>query len=199
MMVRDMRAAGMLFVAMAAITGVIYPLAMLGVGDIAFPHQVHGSLVRYRGRVVGSVLIGQRFRGPRWFWGRPSATAPMPYNAAASTASNLGPTNPVLRAHVQARIEALKAANPRAHGPVPEDLVTSSGSGLDPDISIAAARYQVPRVAEATGFARGRLERWIARATVSPAAGFMGEPVVNVLKLNLAIARARLAQRARGG
>jgi K+-transporting ATPase ATPase C chain len=152
-----------------------------------FPHQANGSLIRQHGRIVGSSLIGQYFREPQYFWSRPSATSPAPYNGAGSGASNLGPNNPVLAQHVAARIKALKAADPAEKGPVPVDLVTSSASGLDPDISIAAALYQIPRIAQAGGMDVATLRHLVQQNTTEPLLGFIGEPVVNVVKLNLAL------------
>ncbi len=189
MTARDMRAAVVLFLVLAVVTGLMYPLAMTGVGQALFPRQANGSLMRVHGRVVGSALIGQYFRGPGLFWSRPSATSPTPYDAEASSASNLGPDNPALRKHVAARVAALRKADPKEKGPVPVDLVTSSASGLDPDISIAAARYQVARVAQATKIPQARLDALIKRYTTPRSLGFLGEPVVNVLKLNLALWR----------
>lgn len=190
-MVRDLKTAATLLVVMAVLTGLVYPLAMTGVGQLAFPGRANGSLVRWHGRVVGSRLIGQYFRGKGFFWSRPSATAPAPYNADGSAASNLGPDNPILLQHVAARVRLLRAADPTAHGPVPVDLVTSSGSGLDPDISLAAARFQLNRVAAQTGISKRRLTALLARHTTRPLFAFMGEPVINVLAVNLAIERIR--------
>ena len=186
-MIKDIKTALLLFLILATMTGLIYPLAMTGIGQVVFPHQANGSLIRQRGHVVGSSLIGQYFREPRYFWSRPSATSPVPYNGAGSGASNLGPNNPVLARHVAARIKALKAADPTEKGPVPADLVTASASGLDPDISIAAARYQIPRIAQAGGIASATLRHMVQQNTTEPLLGFIGEPVVNVVKLNLAL------------
>ncbi|MDD2747885.1 MAG: potassium-transporting ATPase subunit KdpC [Acidithiobacillus ferrooxidans] len=186
-MIKDIKAALLLFLVLAVMTGLIYPLAMTGIGQVVFPHQANGSLIRQRGRVVGSSLVGQYFREPQYFWGRPSATSPVPYNGAGSSASNLGPNNPVLAQHVAARIKTLKAADPAEKGPVPVDLVTSSASGLDPDISIAAALYQVPRIAQTGGIRIVTLHQLIRENTTEPLLGFIGEPVVNVVKLNLAL------------
>ncbi|MCE5394684.1 MAG: potassium-transporting ATPase subunit KdpC, partial [Acidithiobacillus sp.] len=184
---KDIRSGFILFLSLAVITGLIYPLSMTGIGQLLFPHQANGSLLREHGKVVGSSLIGQYFDEPQYFWGRPSATSPMPYNAAGSSASNLGPNNPVLLQHVRERVEALRKADPDAKGPIPIDLVTSSASGLDPDISIAAARYQMPRIAKAGHISQATLERLIEAHTARPFLGFIGEPVVNVLQLNLAL------------
>ncbi len=177
-----------LFVLLSLVTGVLYPLAVTGVAQSVFPHEVAGSLIRDRaGHAVGSVLIGQNFTGPGHFWGRPSATAPMPYNAGASGGSNLGPANPALAEAVKARIEALRAADPGNTAPVPVDLVTASASGLDPHISVAAARYQAPRVARARGLPLERVEALVRSHTEAPLLPWLGEAGVNVLALNLAL------------
>ncbi|MNT45208.1 Potassium-transporting ATPase C chain [compost metagenome] len=152
-----------------------------------FPHEAAGSLIRQDDKVVGSEWIGQSFSSPQYFWGRPSATAPMPYNAAGSGGSNLGPRNPALAEAIQARIAALKAADPDNLLPVPVDLVTASGSGLDPHISPAAAAYQAQRVARARNLPRDRVDALIQANTDRPWLGVLGEPAVNVLKLNLAL------------
>ena len=186
-MIKDIKTALLLFLVLAVLTGLIYPLTMTGIGQVVFPHQANGSLIRQHGRVVGSSLIGQYFREPQYFWSRASATSPVPYNGAGSSASNLGPNNPVLAQHVAARIKAIKAADPAEKGPVPVDLVTSSASGLDPDISIAAALYQVPRIAQAGSIRIVTLHQLIRENTTEPLLGFIGEPVVNVVKLNLAL------------
>ncbi len=193
---RDLKAAMMVFLVFAVLTGLVYPLAMTGIGQALFPHQANGSLVRRHGTVVGSSLIGQYFRGRGVFWSRPSATSPVPYDAAASSASNMGPNNPALWRHVARRVQALRKANPHAHGQVPVDLVTSSASGLDPDISIAAADYQLARVAHNTGIPKARLKALVARYTSRPTFAFMGPPVVNVLRLNLAVEALRAHHRA---
>ncbi len=176
-----------LFVALSVITGLAYPLAITGVAQLAFPSQANGSLIVRDGKPVGSALIGQSFSDPKHFWSRPSATAPMPYNAANSAGSNLGPGNPALAEAVKARIAALRAADPGNTAPVPVDLVTASASGLDPHISVAAAQYQAARVARA----RHVPERWVREQvqahTEQPLLGFIGEPRVNVLRLNLAL------------
>jgi K+-transporting ATPase ATPase C chain len=169
------------------ITGVAYPLAMTGLAHLFFPHQADGSLIERDGQIVGSELIGQAFSGPQYFWGRPSATGPDPYNAAASSGSNLGPTNPALTEAVQARVEVLQAADPGNTQPIPVDLVTASASGLDPHISLAAAEYQVPRVARARGLEEADVRRLVARHALQRQVGLLGEPRVNVLTLNLAL------------
>lgn len=194
MVLRDIKAGAVLFLVLAVVTGIVYPLAMTGIGQAVFPYQANGSLVRVHGKVVGSALLGQYFRGKDVFWSRPSATSPMPYNAESSSASNLGPNNPVLLQHVKARVAAIQKANPGEKGPVPVDLVTSSASGLDPDISVAAAHYQLARVARNTGLSPTRLKGLIKRYTTPGFFGFGGDPVVNVLKLNLAVLRLKHSQ-----
>ena len=186
-MLKSLRTALSLFLLLAATTGLLYPLLMTGIGQVVFPYQANGSVLREHGKIVGSALIGQYFREPQYFWSRPSATSPMPYNGAGSSASNLGPNNPTLIANVAARVKALRAADPSEKGPVPVDLVTSSASGLDPDISIAAAQYQVPRIAKAGGIPETKIQQLVRRYTHYPLLGFIGEPVVNVVKLNLAL------------
>ena len=169
------------------LTGVLYPLVITGIAQLIFPHQASGSLIVQNGQVVGSELIGQQFDDPRYFWGRLSATSPYPYNAAASTGSNLGPTNPALIDEVNTRVVALKAADPTNNSPIPVDLVTSSGSGLDPNISVAAAQYQVQRVAMARGLSIEVVQALVDRFTQGRQFGVLGEPRVNVLELNLAL------------
>jgi len=176
-----------LFAALTLICCVLYPFAMAGIGRLAFADQVQGSLVERNGRVVGSSLIGQYFHSPKYFWGRPSATAPMPNNAAASSGSNLGPTNPAFLDAVKARIEALKAADPGNAAPVPVDLVTASASGLDPEISLAAAHYQSGRIARERGMPVEEVRALIDRHGIAPYFGLFGEPRVNVLAINLAL------------
>jgi len=176
-----------LFVALSLITGLAYPLVVTGLARSLFPWQAGGSLILRDGKPVGSALIGQNFADPGHFWGRLSATTPMPYNATSSGGSNLGPLNPALLDAVKARIEALRAADPGNTAPVPVDLVTASGSGLDPDISPAAATYQVARVARARGLDAGRVQAMVAAHTKGALWGVIGEPRVNVLRLNLAL------------
>jgi K+-transporting ATPase ATPase C chain len=169
------------------LTGLVYPLLITGVAEVAFPHQAHGSLITHGGRAVGSELIGQAFSDPRYFWSRPSATTPMPYNAGSSGGSNLGPTNPDLGKQVKERVEALRMADPGNTQPVPVDLVTASASGLDPDLSPAAAELQVPRVAKARGLAESAVRDLVRTHTRQRLLGVIGEPRVNVLELNLAL------------
>jgi K+-transporting ATPase ATPase C chain len=182
-----LRQTAVLLVLLAVLTGLIYPLAVTGVAWILFPRQAQGSLIVANGKVLGSALIGQPFEGPQYFWGRPSATRPFPYNAAASGGSNLGPSNPTLLQAVQARLEALHAADPGNTSAVPVDLVTASASGLDPDISVAAARYQAGRVAAARNLPLEQVFQLINAHTEGPQFGFLGEPRVNVLELNLVL------------
>ncbi len=178
-------------VLLTALTGVAYPLVVTGIAQVVFPKQANGSLIVQDGKVVGSELIGQQFADPKHFWGRASATSPYPYNAAASSGSNQGPTNPALADAVAARVKALKDADPANTKPVPVDLVTASASGLDPHISIAAADYQVDRVAKARGLDAARVRKLVARHTEGRQWGFLGEPRVNVLALNLDLDAAR--------
>ena len=174
-----------LFVLLTVITGVVYPLAVTGVAQAAFPAQAGGSLIERDGKVVGSALIGQNFSDPKYFWSRPSATSPMPYNAGGSSGSNQGPLNPALVDAVKGRVGALKAVDPGNTLPVPVDLVTASASGLDPHISLAAAQYQAARVARVRGIAADVLTGLIARHTEGRLFGVLGEARVNVLELNL--------------
>jgi K+-transporting ATPase ATPase C chain len=191
-MLAQLRAAVVSLLALTVITGIAYPLLVTGIAQAAFPHQANGSLVVRDGKTLGSSLIGQTFDDPKYFWGRLSATTdsngkPFAYNGASSYASNLGPTNPALVDEVKGRIDALHAADPDNQEPIPVDLVTSSGSGLDPDISPAAAAYQVKRVARARGLDEARLKALVAEHTQDRQLGFLGEPRVNVLELNLAL------------
>ncbi len=173
--------------------GIVYPSIVTGIAQLVFPHQANGSLIVKDGKPLGSELIGQSFDDPKYFWGRLSATGDFPYNAfnadtlTASSGSNYGPSNPALIAAVQARIDALKAADPGNTQPIPVDLVTASGSGLDPDISVAAGLYQVPRVARARGMSEFAVRALVDQYTEGRQFGFLGEPRLNVLKLNLAL------------
>ena len=176
-----------LFILLSLLTGLVYPLLVTAVAQAVFPAQANGSLLVRDGQVVGSRLIGQSFTAPRYFWSRPSATAPMSYNASLSGGSNLGPLNPALAAAVKARIATLRAADPGNSAPVPIDLVTSSGSGLDPHISRAAADYQVHRVARVRGLPEAWVQALVERHTEHALLGFIGEPRVNVLQINLAL------------
>ncbi|HRD67525.1 MAG TPA: potassium-transporting ATPase subunit KdpC [Candidatus Competibacter sp.] len=181
------RPAVTLFVLLSIIAGLIYPLLVTGIGQAAFPVQAAGSLIERDGKLIGSRLIGQNFADPKYFWGRPSATAPQPYNAAASGGSNLGPLSPALQDAVESRVKALRAADPGNTQPVPIDLVTASASGLDPHISPAAAEYQIVRVARARGLAPEAVRGLVAQHTEARQWGVFGEPRVNVLELNLAL------------
>lgn len=174
---------------MTLLTGVIYPLFVTAVGQLAFPDQARGSLIYEGDRLVGSALVGQPFDDPKYFWGRPSATSPMPYNADSSTGSNFGPTEPKLAAALKSRADALKQADPDNDDPVPVDLITASGSGLDPHISPAAAEYQVGRIAKARGISPDAVRSVARQATEERQLGFLGEPRVNVLRLNLQLDR----------
>ncbi|NYH19041.1 potassium-transporting ATPase subunit KdpC [Paraburkholderia bryophila] len=176
-----------IFAVLTAVTGLAYPAVMTAVGQVAFHDQANGSLIEQNGKVVGSKLIGQQFDAPQYFWGRLSATSPMPYNATGSSGSNLGPTNPALLDEVKGRIDALKAAGTDMSKPVPVDLVTSSGSGLDPEISPAAAAYQIERVANARKLAVNDVQALVDRYTSGRQFGVLGEARVNVLQLNLAL------------
>ena len=168
-------------------TGIIYPLVVTGIGQAVFSHQANGSLIVEDGLVVGSELIGQPFGDPKYFWGRLSATTVFPYNASASSGSNYGPLNPELRQAIESRVDALKAFDPENDQPIPIDLVTFSASGLDPHISIAAANYQIPRVARYRGISEEQVFKLVNRFTESRQLGILGEPRVNVLELNLAL------------
>ncbi len=186
-MFSQFRPALVALVAFTVLTGVLYPLFVTIFAQVAFPAQANGSLIIQNGAIVGSSLIGQSFDDPGYFWSRPSATAPFPYNAAASSGSNLGPTNPALLDAIQSRVDALRAADPTNTAPIPVDLVTASASGLDPHISVAAAEYQVGRVARARNLDTARVQQLVTENTAARTFGVMGEPRVNVLELNLAL------------
>ncbi len=185
-MFTEMRQAVSVFLALTVVTGLAYPLLVTGVAQIVFPRQANGSLIICEGTVVGSSLIGQTFTESKYFWGRPSATSPS-YNAAASSGSNLSASNPALHDAVKQRCEALRAADPENKAPIPIDLVTASGSGLDPHISLASAQYQAGRVARARGMDTSKVEAMISARASKPAAPGFGEPTINVLELNLAL------------
>ncbi len=175
------------FAVLTVLTGIAYPLVVTGIGQAVFPQQAAGSLLVKNGQPVGSSLIGQNFSDPKYLWGRPSATSPMPYNARNSSGSNLGPLNPALTDAVKGRIEALRAADPGNTAPVPVDLVTASGSGLDPHISVAGAQFQAARVAKARHLPLQAVQQLIAQHAEGRLFGLLGEPRVNVLQLNLAL------------
>jgi K+-transporting ATPase ATPase C chain len=192
-MLKQLRPAIVSLMIFTLLLGVIYPLVVTGIAQLAFPSQANGSLIIKDGKALGSGLIGQSFDDPKYFWGRLSATGTFPYNAfnaenlTASSGSNYGPLNPALKDMVQARIDALKAADPDNKLPIPVDLVTASGSGLDPDMSIAAAQYQISRVAKARGLSEEAVKTLVDQYTTGRQFGIFGEPRVNVLKLNLAL------------
>jgi K+-transporting ATPase ATPase C chain len=184
---KELKPAVLMLVWLSLITGLAYPLLMTGIAQAIFPAQANGSLVTSGGKAVGSALIGQPFDDPKYFWGRLSATAPHAYNAGASSGSNLGPLNPNLHAATKARVDALREADPGNAAPIPVDLATASGSGLDPHISPAAALYQVRRVAKARGLDETRVRRLVEAHVEGRQLGILGEPRVNVLRLNLAL------------
>jgi K+-transporting ATPase KdpC subunit len=184
---RQLKIIVLFLVVFTVITGIAYPLIVTGIAQVAFHHQANGSLIDQHGGITGSELIGQPFSNPKYFWGRLSATSPVPYNAGASSGSNYGPSNPELIDAVQARLEALKEVDPDNNLPVPVDLVTFSASGLDPDISVAAANYQVNRVARYRGINQAAVLNMVNRFTEERQLGILGEPRVNVLKINLAL------------
>jgi K+-transporting ATPase ATPase C chain len=186
-MLKQLRPVLRVFLLLTVVTGILYPLVVTGVAQLAFPESANGSLILKEGSYAGSELIGQPFDDPKYFWGRLSATPDFPYNSASSSGSNLGPSNPARVEAVKARVRALQEADPGNQSPIPIDLVTSSGSGLDPHISPAAARYQASRVARARGLSEGQVRRLVDQFTEPRQLGFLGEPRVNVLKLNLAL------------
>jgi K+-transporting ATPase ATPase C chain len=186
-MLKLTKQAFLLLLVFSVLTGIIYPLAITGIAQVVFPDQANGSLIVRDGKPVGSSLIGQPFSDPKYFWSRPSATSPIPYNAESSAGSNLGPANPDLAKIVADRVAALRKADPGNRLPVPIDLVTSSASGLDPEISPAAAEYQVHRVAEARGLDVNVVRQLVAKHTRGRTFGLLGEPRVNVVELNLAL------------
>ncbi|MBI1174025.1 MAG: potassium-transporting ATPase subunit KdpC [Sideroxydans sp.] len=186
-MLKVLRPAIVSFLLLSLLTGIAYPLLVTGISQVTMPGKANGSLIMKDGKPVGSSLIGQSFSDPKYFWGRPSATGPMPYNAASSGGSNLGPTNPALMDAVKARVQALRDADPGNTQPIPVDLVTASASGLDPHISPAAAEYQVARVARVRNIAPDAVRKLVAEHTEGRQFGILGEPRVNVLALNLAL------------
>ena len=186
-MLSQLRPALMMLLLLTLVTGVAYPLLVTGIAQVVFPSQAQGSLIVKDGKIVGSSLIGQPFDDPKYFWSRPSATSPFADNAGASSGSNLSPTNPDLVKAVQGRVDALRAADPGNTAPVPVDLVTASGSGLDPHISPAAALYQAPRVAKARKLSPEKVRELVERHIEGRVLGFLGEPRVNVLALNMAL------------
>lgn len=186
-MVRHVRPALTMLLLLTLITGGLYPLAVTGIGQALFPSRVNGSIIERNGKAVGSALIGQAFVSQKYFWARPSATSPFPYNGASSTGSNYGPLNPALLKSVHDRIDLLRAADPGNTRPIPVDLVTASGSGLDPHISIAAAMVQVQRVARARNLSEANVRTLVSRYTDPRPLGVLGEPGVNVVRLNLAL------------
>jgi K+-transporting ATPase ATPase C chain len=193
MIAQQLRPAFFMLLIFTVITGVVYPLVVTGIAQVVFPHQANGSLIVIDGKAYGSELIGQQFDDPKYFWGRLSATSTFPYNAfnadnlTGSSGSNYGPLNQALMDAVQARVDALKAADPSNTAPIPVDLVTASGSGLDPHISVAAALYQVHRVAAGRGMSDAEVTSLVEKYTQGRQFGFLGEPTVNVLELNLAL------------
>lgn len=186
-MLSTLRPAVMLFLGLTVVVGIAYPLVMTGIAKVAFNDQAEGSLIVKEGKVVGSSLIGQSFSSPQFFWGRPSATGPMANNAVNSSGSNLGPTNAAQLDNVKARVEALKVADPSNTAAIPVDLVTASASGLDPEISLAAAYYQVPRIARERKMTEVQVRALVDQFAQKPVMGLFGEPRVNVLQLNLAL------------
>ncbi len=186
-MLKELKPALVMLLALTVLAGVAYPLLVTGIAQGLFANQANGSLIEQNGKIVGSALIGQPFSNPKYFWGRPSATGPTPYNAAASSGSNQGPLNPALEEAVKARIAALKAADPSQTVPIPVDLVTASASGLDPHISPAAAAWQAPRIARLRGLSAEAVRKLIAQHTQGRQFGVLGEARVNVLQLNLAL------------
>lgn len=187
MFLAAVRTAIFTLVIFTVITGLLYPLLVTGIAQVVFPDKANGSLVKREGKTLGSELLGQPFSDPKYFWGRLSATGPFAYNAGASSGSNYGPLNPALLEMVRKRVQDLKAADPQNSQPIPADLVTASGSGLDPHVSIAAARYQISRVAHARGMSEVKIRSLVEQYTEGRQLGFLGEPRVNVLKLNIAL------------
>jgi K+-transporting ATPase ATPase C chain len=187
MFLKQLKPAVILIVLFTVLTGLLYPLLVTGIAQVVFPRQANGSFLKEGDKIVGSELIGQPFSDPKYFWGRLSATGPFAYNAGASSGSNYGPLSPALLDAAQKRIADLKAADPQNTMPIPVDLVTASGSGLDPNVSVAAALYQIPRVARLRNMSEENLKAVVNQFTEERQLGFLGEPRVNVLKLNLAL------------
>jgi K+-transporting ATPase ATPase C chain len=187
MSLAPVRTAIITLVIFTVITGLLYPLLVTGIAQVVFPEKANGSAVKRAGKTLGSELIGQPFSDPKYFWGRLSATGPFAYNAGASSGSNYGPLNPALLDMVRKRVQDLKAADPQNGQPIPVDLVTASGSGLDPHVSIAAAQYQIPRVAHARGMSEEKIRSLVDQYTEGRQFGFLGEPRVNVLRVNIAL------------
>ena len=187
MIKKQLKSAFLVFLMLTVITGVIYPLAITAIAQTFFHHQANGSIILKNGKPVGSALIGQSFDDPKYFWGRLSATSPTAFNASVSSGSNFGPLNPALRQNADARIKSLKNADPDNNSPIPVDLVTACASGLDPHISIAAAMYQVPRVARLRGIPQEEIVKIVSENTSGRLIGIIGEPVVNVLLVNMAL------------
>jgi K+-transporting ATPase ATPase C chain len=187
MSLAPVRTAIITLVIFTVITGLLYPLLVTGIAQVVFPEKANGSAVKRAGKTLGSELIGQPFSDPKYFWGRLSATGPFAYNAGASSGSNYGPLNPALLDMVRKRVQDLKAADPQNSQPIPVDLVTASGSGLDPHVSIAAAQYQIPRVAHARGMSEEKIRSLVDQYTEGRQFGFLGEPRVNVLRVNIAL------------
>jgi K+-transporting ATPase ATPase C chain len=187
MIQKQLKSAFLAFLLLTVITGIIYPLTITVIAQTFFHHQANGSIILKDGKSAGSALIGQSFDDPKYFWGRLSATSPAVFNALASSGSNLGPLNPALRQSIEARIKSFKNADPNNNSPIPVDLVTACASGLDPHISIAAAMYQVPRVARLRGISREEIVKIVRENTQGRLLGIIGEPVVNVLLLNMAM------------
>jgi K+-transporting ATPase ATPase C chain len=185
----EWRPAVVTLLGLMVVTGLVYPLVVTGISQVCFNSRANGSLLYREGKAIGSKLIGQPFEDPAYFWGRPSATGTIPYDGAASTGSNLGPSNPALLSVVTVRVRSLRASDPDNHLPIPVDLVTASASGLDPHISLAAARYQVGRVARARGLSEAQVDRLIEEYSQGRSLGVLGEPVVRVVELNLALDR----------
>jgi K+-transporting ATPase ATPase C chain len=190
---QELRPALLMLATLTLVTGLIYPLVVTGVAQVLFPHQAGGSIIEKGGKAIGSSLIGQPFDAPKYFWSRLSATGPFAYNAGASSGSNYGPLNDSLKSAVEARVAALREADPEQTGPIPVDLITASSSGLDPHISPAAAYYQIARVARVRGLNETTVRQLVDRHVEGRQLGFLGEPTVNVLELNLALDEVRSA------